>query len=81
LSPTTFSGGEQQRVNIARGFAAFYPIMLLDEPTAALDPVNRQTVLDLIMTARRQGAAILSIFHNPADRQVTTSRTIELAAA
>jgi alpha-D-ribose 1-methylphosphonate 5-triphosphate synthase subunit PhnL len=81
LSPTTFSGGEQQRVNIARGFAAFYPIMLLDEPTAALDPVNRQTVLDLIMTARRQGAAILSIFHNPADRQATTGRSIELAAA
>lgn len=81
LSPTTFSGGEQQRVNIARGFAAFYPLMLLDEPTASLDPVNRQTVLDLIMTARRQGAAILSIFHDPADRKATTERTIELAAA
>lgn len=81
LSPTTFSGGEQQRVNIARGFAAFYPLMLLDEPTASLDPLNRQTVLDLIVTARQQGAAILSIFHDPADREATTGRTIELAAA
>ncbi|MGD9331849.1 MAG: phosphonate C-P lyase system protein PhnL [Desulfobacterales bacterium] len=81
LSPTTFSGGEQQRVNIARGFAAFYPIMLLDEPTASLDPVNKQTVLDLITAARRQGAAILSIFHDPADRQATTGRTIDLENA
>jgi alpha-D-ribose 1-methylphosphonate 5-triphosphate synthase subunit PhnL len=81
LSPTTFSGGEQQRVNIARGFAAFYPIMLLDEPTASLDPVNKQTVLDLITTAQRQGAAILSIFHDPADRQATTRRTIDLENA
>jgi alpha-D-ribose 1-methylphosphonate 5-triphosphate synthase subunit PhnL len=81
LSPTTFSGGEQQRINIARGFAAFYPLMLLDEPTASLDPVNRQTVLDLITTARQQGAAILSIFHDAGDRQATTGRTIDLARA
>jgi alpha-D-ribose 1-methylphosphonate 5-triphosphate synthase subunit PhnL len=81
LSPTTFSGGEQQRINIARGFAAFYPLMLLDEPTASLDPVNRQTVLDLIRAARQEGAAILSIFHDPADRQATTGRVIDLAMA
>ena len=79
LSPTTFSGGEQQRINIARGFAAFYPLMLLDEPTASLDPVNRRTVLDLITAARQQGAAILSIFHDSGDRQATTGRTIDLA--
>jgi alpha-D-ribose 1-methylphosphonate 5-triphosphate synthase subunit PhnL len=81
LSPTTFSGGEQQRINIARGFAAFYPIMLLDEPTASLDPANRQTVLDLIMDARHQGAAVLSIFHDSIDRRAVTGRTIELASA
>ncbi len=79
LSPTTFSGGEQQRINIARGFAAFYPLMLLDEPTASLDPVNRRTVLDLISAARQQGAAILSIFHDAGDRRATTGRTIDLA--
>lgn len=81
LSPTTFSGGEQQRINIARGFAAFYPLMLLDEPTASLDPVNKQTVLDLIMSARAQGAAILSIFHDRGDREATTGRSIDLALA
>src|SRR6056297_1665289 len=46
LSPTTFSGGEQQRVNIARGFAHAYPAMLLDEPTASLDAINRGPVME-----------------------------------
>ena len=48
LSPTTFSGGEQQRVNIARGFAHGFPALLLDEPTASLDAANRGVVLTLI---------------------------------
>ncbi len=68
LSPLTFSGGEQQRVNIARGFIADYPIMLLDEPTASLDAGNRQTVLDLIEEAKERGSAILGIFHDQAAR-------------
>jgi alpha-D-ribose 1-methylphosphonate 5-triphosphate synthase subunit PhnL len=63
LSPVTFSGGEQQRVNVARGFCAFYPLMLLDEPTASLDAGNRDTVVALIEEAKAQGAAILGIFH------------------
>ncbi|TIN52783.1 MAG: ATP-binding cassette domain-containing protein, partial [Mesorhizobium sp.] len=41
LPPATFSGGEQQRVNIARGFITEHPILLLDEPTASLDARNR----------------------------------------
>ena len=41
LPPATFSGGEQQRVNIARSFIRNYPVMLLDEPTASLDAENR----------------------------------------
>jgi alpha-D-ribose 1-methylphosphonate 5-triphosphate synthase subunit PhnL len=59
LSPTTFSGGEQQRVNIARGFAHPYPAMLLDEPTASLDAANREVVLSLIEAAKARGAAIM----------------------
>ena len=55
LSPTTFSGGEQQRVNIARGFAHSYPALLLDEPTASLDATNRETVLSLIEEAKAGG--------------------------
>jgi len=68
LSPTTFSGGEQQRVNIARGFAHDYPALLLDEPTASLDAKNRRTVLDLILDAKARGAAIVGIFHDAAAR-------------
>ncbi len=80
LSPLTFSGGEQQRVNIARGFAHSYPALLLDEPTASLDAVNRDVVLTLIEEAKNRGAAILGIFHDQAardrvcDRQVDVSR-------
>lgn len=68
LSPTTFSGGEQQRVNIARGFAHPYPALLLDEPTASLDTANREVVLRLIEEAKARGAAILGIFHDEAAR-------------
>ena len=48
LAPSTFSGGEQQRVNIARGFIVDYPILLLDEPTASLDAKNSAAVVALI---------------------------------
>ncbi len=81
LSPLTFSGGEQQRVNIARGFAASFPIMLLDEPTASLDAVNRQTVIDLIGEAVAAGSAVIGIFHSKADREQIASRAFELTPA
>jgi alpha-D-ribose 1-methylphosphonate 5-triphosphate synthase subunit PhnL len=68
LSPTTFSGGEQQRVNIARGFAHPFPALLLDEPTASLDAANREVVLSLILEAKARGAAILGIFHDEGAR-------------
>jgi alpha-D-ribose 1-methylphosphonate 5-triphosphate synthase subunit PhnL len=64
LPPATFSGGEQQRVNIARGFIAPRPLLLLDEPTASLDAVNRDVVVDLIGEARGEGTAVLGIFHD-----------------
>lgn len=64
LAPATFSGGEQQRVNIARGFALDYPILLLDEPTASLDKNNTQRVIELIQAAKQRGAAIVGIFHD-----------------
>ena len=80
LSPTTFSGGEQQRVNIARGFAYLYPALLLDEPTASLDADNRDTVLRLIEEARARGAAILGIFHDEAARDRVCDREVDVAA-
>ncbi|UWQ80082.1 phosphonate C-P lyase system protein PhnL [Leisingera sp. S132] len=79
LSPTTFSGGEQQRVNIARGFAFDYPAMLLDEPTASLDAQNRATVLGLIKAAKARGAAIIGIFHDEAARETVCDRFVDVS--
>jgi alpha-D-ribose 1-methylphosphonate 5-triphosphate synthase subunit PhnL len=78
LSPTTFSGGEQQRVNIARGFAHDYPALLLDEPTASLDAANRDTVLGLIEEAKARGAAIVGIFHDTAARARVADREVDV---
>ena len=80
LSPTTFSGGEQQRVNIARGFAHDYPAILLDEPTASLDATNRETVLRLIEAAKARGAAMIGIFHDEAARARVCDREIDVSA-
>ena len=78
LSPTTFSGGEQQRVNLARGFAHEFPAMLLDEPTASLDAVNREVVLSLIDQAKARGAAIVGIFHDEAARDRVCDRQVDV---
>lgn len=80
LSPTTFSGGEQQRVNIARGFAHTYPAMLLDEPTASLDATNRATVLTLIEEAKGRGAAVIGIFHDIEARERVADREVDVSA-
>lgn len=80
LPPATFSGGEQQRVNIARGLAADRPILLLDEPTASLDAANRAVVVDLVKARARSGVAVIGIFHDEdvrgdlADRLVDVTR-------
>ncbi len=78
LSPTTFSGGEQQRVNIARGFAHGYPVLLLDEPTASLDATNREVVLTLIEEAKARGAAIVGIFHDEGARNRVCDRVVDV---
>jgi len=80
LSPTTFSGGEQQRVNIARGFAHAYPALLLDEPTASLDAANRAVVLELIEEAKARGAAIVGIFHDVEARARVCDRVVDVSA-
>ena len=78
LPPATFSGGEQQRVNLARGFAPRYPVLLLDEPTASLDAGNRAVVIDLITEAKRDGAAIIGIFHDAEVRDRVADRLFEV---
>ena len=74
LPPATFSGGEQQRVNIARSFIRDYPVLLLDEPTASLDAENRAIVVDLVKTALGQGAAMIGIFHDHDVRDAVATR-------
>jgi alpha-D-ribose 1-methylphosphonate 5-triphosphate synthase subunit PhnL len=79
LPPATFSGGEQQRVNIARSLIADYPVLLLDEPTASLDVANRDGVIDLIRQRRDSGAAIVGIFHDVAVRDALATRLHNVA--
>jgi alpha-D-ribose 1-methylphosphonate 5-triphosphate synthase subunit PhnL len=78
LAPVTFSGGEQQRVNIARGFVLPYPVLLLDEPTASLDAGNREVVLGLIDDAKARGAAIVGIFHDADVRDRAADRLFDM---
>lgn len=79
LPPATFSGGEQQRVNIARGFIAEHPLLLLDEPTASLDAVNRAVVVDLIAEKKRTGTAVLGIFHDEDVRERVADRVVDVS--
>jgi alpha-D-ribose 1-methylphosphonate 5-triphosphate synthase subunit PhnL len=78
LPPATFSGGEQQRVNIARGFIADHPLLLLDEPTASLDSKNRAAVVGLIEAKKKAGVAILGIFHDDDVREKVADRIIDV---
>lgn len=80
LPPSTFSGGEQQRINIARGFLSDHPILLLDEPTASLDAVNRAVVVDLVTEKKRANAAILAIVHDDAVREKIADRLVDVTA-
>ncbi|MER9896267.1 phosphonate C-P lyase system protein PhnL [Mesorhizobium sp. M0119] len=80
LPPATFSGGEQQRVNIARGFITEHPILLLDEPTASLDAKNRDVVITLIAAKKAAGIALLGIFHDHDVREAVADRVIDVTA-
>lgn len=80
LPPATFSGGEQQRVNIARAFAADRPVLLMDEPTASLDAANRAVVVDLLAQAKARGTAVLGIFHDEDTRARVADRVVDVSA-
>ncbi|RAX41456.1 phosphonate C-P lyase system protein PhnL [Rhizobium tropici] len=79
LPPATFSGGEQQRVNIARGFITDHAILLLDEPTASLDARNRAVVVDMIEQKKQAGVALLGIFHDEEVREAVGSRVLDVS--
>ena len=78
LPPATFSGGEQQRVNVARGFITPHPVLLLDEPTASLDAKNREVVVEMISGKKREGVALLGIFHDADVREAVADRIIDV---
>jgi alpha-D-ribose 1-methylphosphonate 5-triphosphate synthase subunit PhnL len=78
LPPATFSGGEQQRVNLARGFIGAHPILLLDEPTASLDDANRDVVVALIQEAKAARTAIVGIFHDQEVRDAVADRLYQV---
>ncbi len=78
LPPATFSGGEQQRVNLARGFAPGYPVLLLDEPTASLDAGNRAVVVEMIREAKAAGTAVVGIFHDAEVREAVADRLFDV---
>ncbi len=81
LAPATFSGGEQQRVNIARGLVAEFPVLLLDEPTASLDARNRDEVVALIREALARGVTVVGIFHDAEVRSAVGDRLFEIPAS
>jgi alpha-D-ribose 1-methylphosphonate 5-triphosphate synthase subunit PhnL len=74
IPPATFSGGEQQRVNLARVFIAGQPILLLDEPTASLDSENRASVVGMVREAKARGTAIVAICHDTQVRDAIADR-------
>jgi alpha-D-ribose 1-methylphosphonate 5-triphosphate synthase subunit PhnL len=80
LPPATFSGGEQQRVNIARGFAGRHDLLLLDEPTASLDARNRDVVIEMIEEKKRRGVGLVGIFHDVQERARVADRVLDVAA-
>ncbi len=79
LPPATFSGGEQQRVNIARGFITDHAILLLDEPTASLDAANRKVVVEMIRQKKAEGTALLGIFHDEEVRETVADRILDVS--
>ena len=77
LAPSTFSGGEQQRVNIARGFIVDYPILLLDEPLSALDGLIKESIKERIrMIARQFELTTLIVTHDPEEALTLSDRVL-----
>lgn len=76
--PTTFSGGEQQKVNLARALILPRRLLLLDEPTASLDAGARAALTRRLEELKQQGVAMIGVFHHPGDVAELVDRTIEL---
>lgn len=76
--PTTFSGGEQQKVNLARALILPQRMLLLDEPTASLDKGARAALVARLAELKAQGVAMIGVFHHPGDVAALIDREIPL---
>ncbi|AVF05936.1 phosphonate metabolism protein PhnL [Devosia sp. I507] len=76
--PSTFSGGEQQKVNLARALILPQKLLLLDEPTASLDVGARAALVRRLADLKSQGVAIIGVFHHPGDVAELIDREINL---
>jgi alpha-D-ribose 1-methylphosphonate 5-triphosphate synthase subunit PhnL len=79
VAPATFSGGEKQRVNLARGLISRPRLLLLDEPTASLDPGTSDLAARLIEGIKAEGIAMIAIFHHPDLVRRLADQVVELA--
>jgi len=74
--PGEVSGGERQRIAIARALVREKPVMLLDEPFAALGPALRRDMLDLVREVQRErGLTVLMVSHQPEDARYAATHT------
>jgi alpha-D-ribose 1-methylphosphonate 5-triphosphate synthase subunit PhnL len=78
VPPATFSGGEKQRVNLARGLISRPRLLLLDEPTASLDPATTDRVIDLLSSIKAKNVGMLAVFHHPELVRRLADRVVEL---
>ena len=76
--PTTFSGGEQQKVNLARALIRPQKLLLLDEPTASLDANARAALVTRLADLKSGGTAMIGVFHHPGDVEKLIDRVIDL---
>ena len=76
--PTTFSGGEQQKVNLARALILPQKLLMLDEPTASLDANARTALVARLRELKGQGTAMIGVFHHPDDVLHLIDRIVDL---
>ncbi|MDR3715493.1 MAG: phosphonate C-P lyase system protein PhnL [Puia sp.] len=76
--PVTFSGGEQQRINVARAIIGDPRLLLIDEPTASLDQKTKDTVIDMILELKKKGTSVICISHDEYTLERLTDRRLDL---